>query len=24
PDNPWPELVDWHAADCRALKVMLG
>ena len=23
-DNPWPELVDWHAADCRALKVMLG
>jgi HAD superfamily hydrolase (TIGR01549 family) len=24
PDNPWPELVDWHAADCRKLKVMLG
>ena len=24
PDNPWPELVDWHAADCRSLKVMLG
>ncbi|ADR62081.1 MULTISPECIES: HAD family hydrolase [Pseudomonas] len=24
PDNPWPELVDWHAEDCRALKVMLG
>jgi len=24
PDNPWPELVDWHAADCLALKVMLG
>ena len=24
PDNPWPELADWHAADCRALKVMLG
>lgn len=24
PDNPWPELVDWHAADCRALRVMLG
>ncbi|MFK3820182.1 HAD family hydrolase [Pseudomonas sp. NPDC089407] len=24
PDNPWPELVDWHAADCRALKLMLG
>ncbi|POF91913.1 HAD family hydrolase [Pseudomonas putida] len=24
PDNPCPELVDWHAADCRALKVMLG
>ncbi|WP_060509447.1 HAD family hydrolase [Pseudomonas sp. NBRC 111124] len=24
PDNPWPELVDWHAADCRALQVLLG
>lgn len=24
PDNPWPELVDWHAADCRALRVLLG
>ena len=24
PDNPWPQLVDWHAVDCRALKVMLG
>ncbi|MBH3414106.1 HAD family hydrolase [Pseudomonas putida] len=24
PENPWPELVDWHAADCRALRVMLG
>ncbi|WP_288439111.1 HAD family hydrolase [uncultured Pseudomonas sp.] len=24
PDNPWPELVDWHAADCRALRMMLG
>lgn len=23
PDNPWPELVDWHAADCRALKALL-
>jgi len=23
PDNPWPELADWHAADCRALQVML-
>jgi len=24
PDNPWPHLVDWHAADCRALRAMLG
>lgn len=24
PDNPWPELVDWHAADCRALRALLG
>lgn len=24
PDNPWPELADWHAADCRALRAMLG
>ncbi|MGE7992175.1 HAD family hydrolase [Pseudomonas sp. NPDC089554] len=24
PDNPWPELVDWHAADCRTLQRMLG
>ncbi|MDR6711951.1 HAD superfamily hydrolase (TIGR01509 family) [Pseudomonas hunanensis] len=24
PDNPWPELVDWHASDCRALRAMLG
>ncbi|NIE75663.1 HAD family hydrolase [Pantoea sp. Tr-811] len=24
PDNPWPELVDWHAADCRALRGLLG
>ncbi|MFK3772150.1 HAD family hydrolase [Pseudomonas sp. NPDC089406] len=24
PDNPWPALADWHAADCRALKLMLG
>ncbi|MFJ4397531.1 HAD family hydrolase [Pseudomonas sp. NPDC089396] len=24
PDNPWPELVDWHAVDCRALRMMLG
>jgi len=24
PDNPWPELTDWHAADCRALQVLLG
>lgn len=24
PDNPWPELADWHAADCRALRELLG
>ncbi|QXH47576.1 HAD family hydrolase [Pseudomonas xanthosomatis] len=24
PDNPWPALADWHAADCRALKKLLG
>ncbi|MGH8463240.1 MAG: HAD family hydrolase [Pseudomonas sp.] len=24
PDNPWPELTDWHAADCRALQALLG
>lgn len=24
PDNPWPELVDWHVADCRALRVLLA
>ncbi|NIF19012.1 HAD family hydrolase [Pantoea sp. Cy-639] len=24
PDNPWPQLADWHAADCRALQAMLG
>lgn len=23
PDNPWPELTDWHAADCRALRQLL-
>ena len=23
PDNPWPELTDWHAADCVALRQML-
>jgi HAD superfamily hydrolase (TIGR01549 family) len=23
-DNPWPQLVDWHAVDCRALRAMLG
>lgn len=23
PDNPWPELTDWHAADCRALQRLL-
>lgn len=24
PDNPWPELTDWHAADCRALRELAG
>ncbi|WP_194792301.1 HAD family hydrolase [Pseudomonas sp. UFMG81] len=24
PDNPWPQLADWHAADCRALRALLG
>lgn len=24
PDNPWPALTDWHAADCVALKAMIG
>ncbi|QQZ41400.1 HAD family hydrolase [Pseudomonas sp. SK3(2021)] len=24
PDNPWPELADWHAEDCVVLKRMLS
>jgi len=24
PDNPWPELTDWHAEDCVALRQMLS
>jgi HAD superfamily hydrolase (TIGR01509 family) len=24
PENPWPELTDWHAVDCIALRRMLG
>ena len=24
PDNPWPELTDWHAADCVALRNLLS
>ncbi|OLF52129.1 HAD family hydrolase [Pseudomonas chlororaphis] len=24
PDNPWPELTDWHAEDCGALQRMLA
>ncbi|WP_028696233.1 HAD family hydrolase [Pseudomonas cremoricolorata] len=24
PDNPWPQLTDWHAADCRALQALLS
>jgi HAD superfamily hydrolase (TIGR01549 family) len=23
PDNPWPELADWHARDCGELRRML-
>lgn len=23
PENPWPELTDWHAKDCRELHRML-
>ncbi|WP_433898547.1 HAD family hydrolase [Pseudomonas sp. PSE1(2024)] len=23
PDNPWPELTDWHAKDCVELRRML-
>jgi HAD superfamily hydrolase (TIGR01509 family) len=24
PENPWPELTDWHADDCAALQAMIG
>ena len=24
PENPWPELADWHALDCVALRGMLN
>jgi HAD superfamily hydrolase (TIGR01549 family) len=24
PDNPWPELADWHARDCGELRRMLS
>jgi HAD superfamily hydrolase (TIGR01549 family) len=24
PDNPWPELTDWHAEDCAVLGRMAG
>lgn len=23
PDNPWPELTDWHARDCLQLRQLL-
>ena len=23
PENPWPELADWHAADCAVLRQMI-
>lgn len=23
PENPWPELADWHAVDCQALAGMI-
>ena len=24
PENPWPELTDWHAQDCVVLRAMLS
>jgi phosphoglycolate phosphatase-like HAD superfamily hydrolase len=24
PENPWPELTDWHADDCGVLREMLA
>ncbi|MEB0208458.1 HAD family hydrolase [Pseudomonas sp. CCC3.1] len=24
PENPWPELTDWHARDCRELQRMVS
>jgi HAD superfamily hydrolase (TIGR01549 family) len=24
PENPWPELTDWHARDCFELRSFLG
>ncbi|MDY7566570.1 HAD family hydrolase [Pseudomonas sp. RTC3] len=24
PENPWPELTDWYASDCFALREMLA
>lgn len=24
PENPWPQLTDWHAADCVALRAMIS
>jgi HAD superfamily hydrolase (TIGR01509 family) len=24
PENPWPELTDWHAADCVALRSLIN
>ena len=24
PENPWPELTDWHAKDCFELRQLLG
>lgn len=24
PENPWPELTDWHASDCVALRAMVN
>jgi phosphoglycolate phosphatase-like HAD superfamily hydrolase len=23
PENPWPELADWHALDCHALSRLI-
>ncbi|NBF18722.1 HAD family hydrolase, partial [Pseudomonas sp. Fl4BN2] len=24
PENPWPELTDWHARDCFELRKLIA